>query len=108
MVTRERPTFAAFAKALEWAEAAGPPAATDSLTLATAGSGGSSTSLASRGAAGACAGGWISGGIKLSREPASAGKMGYGILAFGSVSVHGHPTNHKRKHGKSKCSYSIY
>lgn len=48
-------------------------------------------SLTRRGAAGAAAGGCISGGIKLSREPGSAGNIGYGTLAFGSVSVHGHP-----------------
>ena len=52
-------------------------------------------SLASRGAAGASAGGCISGGIKLSREPGSAGNIGYGTLAFGSVSVHELPAKFK-------------
>lgn len=42
---------------------------------------------------GASAGATCSGGIKLSREPGSIGKIGYGISALGSRSVHGHPAN---------------
>lgn len=72
-----------------------PESELDSFLAATGGSGGSTMPVASSGGMGASAGATCSGGIKLSREPGSIGKIGYGISALGSRSVHGHPANFK-------------
>ena len=80
--TRERPILATLARAsLERGAGASAPGVFGD-TLLTAGSGGSSTSATSRAGLGAVAGDCAATGIKLSRAPGSAGKMGFGILAL--------------------------
>ncbi|CAK7338257.1 unnamed protein product [Dovyalis caffra] len=73
IATKERPTLAMFARALEGGEVVGGGEA----GLVTAGSGGSTTSATSKAGVGELAGGCVSSGIVFSRLPASAGMMPY-------------------------------
>lgn len=94
--SKESSSFATFVKALDFGASPAVDAVEESLgLLATGGSEGSTTSWTWSAGAGACAGGCISGGTMVTNAPGSAGKMGYGTWALGSVFVHGLPITQK-------------